>query len=138
MNKQSIPPVDTANASGTNKKNFDTLDFAFGFMPNTPLAVAHPQPVWGGVIRTRHSGAISSSRSATHENLVFNFHTMRILPIAWLVAFTGCSSIEGTAENHRVITNLLTYIQEDREKPENPRVRVGQPYDQNLPELAQD
>ena len=137
MNKQRIPHVDPGNASGTNKKNFDTLNFAFGFMPNMPLAVAHSQAVWGGVTRTRHSGAISS-RSAMHENLVFDFRTMRILPIAWLVAFTGCSSIEGTAQNHRVTTNLLTYLQEDREKPENPRVRVGQPYDQGLPELAQD
>ena len=137
MNKQRIPPVDTANASGTNK-NFDTLNFAFGFMPNMPLAVARSQPVLGGVIRTRHSGAISSSRSAMHENLVFDFRTMRILPIACLMAFTGCAAIEGVAENHRVTANLATYIEEDHEKTENARVRVGQPYDQGLPELAQD
>jgi hypothetical protein len=61
-----------------------------------------------------------------------------ILPIACLVAFTGCSGIEGTAENHRVSTNLLRYIEEDRENPKNPRVRPGQPYDQGLPELDRD
>jgi hypothetical protein len=61
-----------------------------------------------------------------------------ILPIACLVAFTGCSGIEGTADNQRVTTNLLKYIEEDHEKPKNPRVRVGQPYDQGLPELGRD
>jgi hypothetical protein len=137
MNKQRIPPVDPGNASGTNKKNSDTLNFAFGFMPNMPLAVAHSQAVWGGVIRTRHSGAISS-RSAMHENLVFDFRTMRILPIACLVAFAGCSGIGGTAGNQRVTANLAKYIEEDHEKTRNPRVRVGQPYDQGLPELARD
>lgn len=61
-----------------------------------------------------------------------------ILPIACLVAFSGCSGIEGTAENHRVSTNLLRYVEEDRENPKNPRVRPGQPYDQGLPDLGRD
>jgi hypothetical protein len=61
-----------------------------------------------------------------------------ILAMACAVAFTGCSGIEGTGENHRVTTDLLRYIEEDHEKPKNPRVRPGQPYDQGLPELERD
>lgn len=61
-----------------------------------------------------------------------------ILPIACIVAFAGCSGIEGTAENQRVTTNLVKYIEEDHEKPKDPRVRPGQPYDQRLPELERD
>jgi hypothetical protein len=59
-----------------------------------------------------------------------------ILPIACLVAITGCSGVQGTAENQRVTANLTKYIEEDNEKTRYPRVRVGQPYDQSLPELA--
>ena len=74
-----------------------------------------------------------------YQLLIHSTSTITVmLPIACIGAFAGCSGIEGAAENHRVTTNLLTYLQEDREKPENPRVRVGQPYDQGLPELAQD
>ena len=65
-----------------------------------------------------------------NKQLQFDFHTMLIWAAAWLVAFTGCSGIEGTAENHRVMTNLLTYIEEDHGKPENPRVHPGQPFNQ--------
>jgi hypothetical protein len=70
-----------------------------------------------------------------NKNLILEFHTMQILPIACLVAFTGCSGIENTAENHRATTNLLKYIEVDHQKPENPRVHPGQPYDEGLPEL---
>ena len=73
---------------------------------------------------------------SVNNKLKFAFLTMLGLPIACLGAFTGCSGIGGTAENHRVTTNLVKYIEEDREKPKNPRVRVGQPYDQGLPELG--
>ncbi len=55
---------------------------------------------------------------------------MLIWAVACLVAFTGCSGIEGTAENHRVTRNLLTNIEEDHGKPENPRVHPGQPFNQ--------
>lgn len=40
MNKQRIPPVDPATAIGTNKKNFDILKSALGFIPNMALAMA--------------------------------------------------------------------------------------------------
>ena len=61
-----------------------------------------------------------------------------ILPVACLVAFTGCSGIGGTAENHRGTTNLVNYTEENHEKPKSPRVRPGQPYDQRLPELERE
>ena len=40
MNKQRIPPVDPATAIGTNKKKFDILKSALGFIPNMALAMA--------------------------------------------------------------------------------------------------
>jgi len=40
MNEQRIPPVDPATAIGTNKKNFDILKSALGFIPNMALAMA--------------------------------------------------------------------------------------------------
>src|SRR4029077_6963890 len=40
MNKQRIPPVDPATAIGTNKKNFDILESALGFIPNMALAMS--------------------------------------------------------------------------------------------------
>ena len=74
-----------------------------------------------------------------YQLLIYSTSTITVmLPIACIGAFAGCSGIEGAAENHRVTTNLVKYVEEDHEKTKNPRVRVGQPYDQNLPELAQD
>ena len=65
---------------------------------------------------------------------MFDFHTILILTIACLVAFTGCSAMVSTAENHRLTTKLVKYMEEDHEKPKYPRVRPGQPY-AGLPEL---
>jgi hypothetical protein len=48
MNKQRIPPVDPATASGTNKKNFDVLKCALGFIPNMALAMAQSPAVLDG------------------------------------------------------------------------------------------
>jgi hypothetical protein len=66
-----------------------------------------------------------------NKKLKFNFHTAVILPIAWLLAFSGCSSIESTVGNHRGTINLLKSIEQKHEKPENPRVHPGQPYDRH-------
>jgi hypothetical protein len=48
MSKQRIPPVDPATAIGTNRKNFDILKSAFGFMPNMALAMAQWPAVLDG------------------------------------------------------------------------------------------
>ena len=73
----------------------------------------------------RHIETQSKSRSIINKKLKFNFHTAVILPIAWLLAFSGCSSIE----NHRGTINLLKSIEQKHEKTDNPRVHPGQPYD---------
>ena len=57
-----------------------------------------------------------------NNKLKFAFRTMLVLPIACLVAFTGCADIEATGENHRVAANLLTDIEQDQQKIENPRI----------------
>jgi len=48
MSKQRIPPVDPATANGTNRKNFDILKSAFGFIPNMALAMAQSPAVLDG------------------------------------------------------------------------------------------
>ena len=78
-----------------------------------------------------HFETHSKSRSIMNKKLKFNFHTAVILPIAWLLAFSGCSSIESTVGNHRGTINLLKSIEQKHEKPENPRVHPGQPYDRH-------
>jgi hypothetical protein len=41
-----------------------------------------------------------------------------VLPVACLVAFTGCSSIEGTADSRPAINSKVsTYMQETHEPP---------------------
>ena len=54
-----------------------------------------------------------------NNKLKFAFRTMLVLPIACLVAFTGCAEIEATGENHRVTANLLTDMEQDHQKSEN-------------------
>lgn len=49
----------------------------------------------------------------------------------WLLAFAGCSSI-GTAEDHRVTTNLVTSDTEpgqEKTKPDNPPVSPDPDYE---------
>ena len=48
MNKQRIAPVDPATASGTNKKSFDILKSALGFIPNMALAMSQSPAVLDG------------------------------------------------------------------------------------------
>jgi hypothetical protein len=48
MTKQTRTPVDPTTASGSNKKNFDILRSAFGFIPNLTLLTAQSQAVWDG------------------------------------------------------------------------------------------
>ena len=50
----------------------------------------------------------------------------------WLLAFTGCSSIDGTAADHRVTTNLVTSDTEhgqEKTKPDNQPVTLDPDYD---------
>jgi hypothetical protein len=43
-----------------------------------------------------------------------------ILPVAGFAAFTGCSSIDGSASNQPTIkTHVATYMQQNQEKPAN-------------------
>ena len=78
-----------------------------------------------------HIETHSKNGSIMNKKLKFNFHTVVILPIAWLLAFSGCSSIQGTLENHRGAINLLKSIEQEHEKPENPPVHPGRPYNRH-------
>ena len=80
---------------------------------------------------TVHMETQSKSGSIMNKKPKFNFHTVVILPIACLLAFSGCSSIEGTVENHRGTINLLKSIEQEHEKPENPPVHPGRPYNRH-------
>ena len=76
----------------------------------------------------RHIETHSKSRRIINKKLKFNLHTAVTLPIAWLLAFSGCSSIDSTVENHRGTINLLKSIAQGHEKSANPRAHPGQPY----------
>jgi hypothetical protein len=57
-----------------------------------------------------------------------NFHAMPVLAVACLLVFTGCSSVEGTAENFWASTSEVTNMEQNEVKPENPPVHPGQPF----------
>jgi hypothetical protein len=78
-----------------------------------------------------HIETHSKSGSIMNKKRKFNFQTVVILPIAWLLAFSACSSIEGTVEHHRETINLLKSIEQEHEKPENPPVHPGRPYNRH-------
>ena len=47
--------------------------------------------------------------------------TVLILPMACLIAFTGCSSVEGTAGSRPALnTRVSTYVQANQEKEATP------------------
>ena len=60
MSNQRIPPVDPTTASGSNKKNFDRLRSALGFIPNMALAMAQSPEVLDGYMSL--SGALTKGR----------------------------------------------------------------------------
>jgi hypothetical protein len=68
------------------------------------------------------------ARHAMNNKQKCHLLTMLFLLIAWLPAFSGCSSLEGTGGNQRVTTRLLKSIEQEHEKPANPPVHPGQPY----------
>ena len=78
-----------------------------------------------------HIETHSKSGTIMNKKVKFNFHKVVILPIACLLAFSGCSSIEDTVENHRGTINLLKSIEQEHEKPENLPVHPGRPYNRH-------
>ena len=45
---------------------------------------------------------------------------LSISSVICLLLFTGCASIDGTAENHRLTTNLVTkHVEPDQEQTDN-------------------
>jgi hypothetical protein len=51
----------------------------------------------------------------------YSLQTALILPVAGLVAFTGCSSIEGTADSRPAMnTRVSTYMQANQEPAATP------------------
>jgi hypothetical protein len=57
MRNQRIPSVDPTTVSGSNKKHFDRLRSALGFIPNMALAMAQSPAVLDGYISL--SGALT-------------------------------------------------------------------------------
>jgi hypothetical protein len=75
----------------------------------------------------RHIETYDEPKSAMNKKLKFRLHT-NFAAACFLILIAG-SSIESTAGNHRT-TYLLTRLEQVHEKPENPPVRPGQPYNQ--------
>ena len=58
-----------------------------------------------------------------NPTLISARYSLRALSVSsaiWLVAFTGCSSIDGTAGDHGVTANLLTSDTEHRQETAKP------------------
>jgi hypothetical protein len=55
---------------------------------------------------------------------------LSIFSLSCLLLFTGCSSIDGTAENHGATANLVTrHVEQDQEEPEHQAVSPDPDYD---------
>lgn len=52
--------------------------------------------------------------------------TMSVLLIAYLPAFSACSSLESTGQNQRVL--MLKSVEQEHQNFANPPVHPGQPY----------
>jgi hypothetical protein len=53
------------------------------------------------------------------RNNKYYLQAAMILPVLGIVAITGCSSIDGTAERQQVTTNRRTsYLEQSQEKPQ--------------------
>jgi hypothetical protein len=62
-------------------------------------------------------------KKAISVSAEFCGQALSILSLASLLLFTGCSSIDGTAESHRVSANLMTkHVEPDQKEPENQTV----------------
>jgi len=53
------------------------------------------------------------------RNNKYYLQAAMILPVLGIVAITGCSNIDGTAERQQVTTNRTTsYLEQSQEKPQ--------------------
>jgi AhpD family alkylhydroperoxidase len=92
MNKQRIALVDPTKASGTNKKNFDILKSALGFIPNIALAMAQSPAVLDGYMAL--SVALTKSRLGKR------------LEEGLALTLAGTNRCEYCASAHRVTAKL--------------------------------
>jgi AhpD family alkylhydroperoxidase len=92
MNKQRIALVDPTTASGTNKKNFDILKSALGFIPNIALAMAQSPAVLDGYMAL--SVALTKSRLGKR------------LEEGLALTLAGTNRCEYCASAHRVTAKL--------------------------------
>ena len=58
------------------------------------------------------------------------FRTMPVSSVTCLLLCTGCSSVEATAANLGLRTSQVTDIEQDKVKPENPRVHPGESFNE--------
>jgi hypothetical protein len=73
----------------------------------------------------------SSIKDRTLINAKYCLRALSVSSAIWLLALTGCSSIDGTAENHTVTTNLVTSDTEhgqEKHTPDNPPVSPDPDY----------
>ena len=68
-----------------------------------------------------------------NSSLVSTRYWERALSVASVICvllFTGCASVDGTAENHRVAANLVTrHVEQGQEEPENQAVEPDPGYE---------
>ncbi len=75
-------------------------------------------------------GKGSSMKNPNLGSAKFCGRALSISSVIYLLLFTGCSSIDGTAENHRVTANLLTsHLEPGQEEPANQPVSPEPSYE---------
>ena len=76
-----------------------------------------------------HAWPRSRTRSIL-KNLKIYCHAMLVPPVACILAFSGCSSIGDVSATRPETIHFVTGTEHG--KLENPRVRPGQPYTQEI------
>ena len=103
MNMRTYPRITTVT-------KFGLAAFAMGTFFEASVSAKAGQLVW------------------VRAQTVDHFRAVGLVPP---LAFSGRSSIDGTVENHRGTINLLKSIEQEHEKPENPPVHPGRPYNRH-------
>jgi len=88
-------------------------------------------PLVPGYYQSRgDQGRGSSMKNPSLVGAKYCGRALSISSVFCLLLFTGCSSIDGTAEDHRVRANLVTsHVEQGQEEPENQAVSPDPAYE---------
>jgi hypothetical protein len=75
-------------------------------------------------------GGGSSMKNSSLASARYWERALSVASVICVLLFTGCASVDGTAENHRVAANLVTrHVEQGQEETENQAVEPDPGYD---------